>query len=102
MSEFSKPVSDDEMHAYIDDQLEVERRSAVRSYLEENTEAADRVAAYQAQREAIRAAFAPRAAEPLPERLSLDRIIAEQNSRRSQPWLMAASVALALGIGGAG
>jgi anti-sigma factor RsiW len=102
MSEFLKPVSDDEIHAYVDDQLQVERRSAVKTYLDENTEAAERVAAYEAQRAAIRAAFASHLTEPLPEKLSLARIIAERNTRRPQIWLLAASVAFALGIGLAG
>ena len=102
MSEFSKPVSDDEIQAYVDDQLQVERRSAVKNYLEENTQAADQVAAYQAQRAAIRAAFASDLTEPLPDKLSLARIISERNSRRPSTWLMAASIAFALGIGLAG
>jgi anti-sigma factor RsiW len=54
------------------------------------------------QCEAIRAAFVARSAEPLPPQLSLPRIIAERGGRPWRPWLVAASVVLALGLGVAG
>jgi anti-sigma factor RsiW len=102
MSEVTPPIGEDELHAYIDRQLEAGRRAAVEHYLAEHPEAAQRVAAYQAQREVLREAFAARAAEPLPPQLSLARIIAQRNRQPRQRWLIAASVVLALGIGLAG
>ncbi|MDR3531506.1 MAG: anti-sigma factor [Rhodopila sp.] len=102
MSEVTPPVNEDDLHAYVDGQLEAGRRSAVERYLEENLEAARRVTAYQEQREAIRAAFAARSSESLPPALSLVRVIEQWNRRPRQRWLVAASVLLALGIGLAG
>jgi anti-sigma factor RsiW len=102
MSEATPPVGEDDLHAYIDGQLGVSRRYAVERYLAENPEAARRVAAYQAQRDALRAAFAARADEPLPPRLTLASIIEQRSRPRRAPWLVAASVILALGVGTAG
>jgi anti-sigma factor RsiW len=98
MSEMTPPVGEDDLHAYVDDQLSVERRQAVDVHLQQNPEAASRVADFQAQREAIRSAFASRTADPLPTQLSLAHIIAERGRRRT-PWLTAASIVLALGLG---
>jgi anti-sigma factor RsiW len=86
MSEATPPVGEDDLHAYIDGQLEVSRRHAVERHLAENPEAARRVAAYQAQREALRAAFATRTEEPLPPRLTLASIIGQRSRRRRTPW----------------
>lgn len=102
MNEATPPIGEDDLHGYIDRQLAPERRPAVERHLAENPEAAQRVAAYQAQRDALRAAFAARAAEPLPPQLSFDRIIARRNRRPRSIWLVAASVVLALGVGVAG
>jgi anti-sigma factor RsiW len=62
MSEVTPPIGEDDLHAYIDGQLDLGRRLAVERYLAENPEAAQRVAAYRQQREAIRAAFKAREA----------------------------------------
>jgi anti-sigma factor RsiW len=99
MNEVAPPIGDDDLHAYVDGQLEVGRRDAVERYLAATPEAAERVAAYQMQRQAIRAAFA---AEPPPPHLSLAGIIAQRRSRPRVSWLIAASVALAFGLGAAG
>jgi anti-sigma factor RsiW len=101
MNEVTPPIGDDDLHAYVDGQLEVGRQPAVERYLAANPEAAERVAAYQEQREAIRAAFAADAAEPPPPHLSLAGIIAQRRSRPRVSWLIAASVALAFGLGAA-
>jgi anti-sigma factor RsiW len=102
MSDATPPVGEEDLHAYLDGQLPVERRLVVERHFEKNPEAARKVADYRMQREAIRTAFAGRAAEPLPPKLSLARIIAERGRRPRRPWLVAASVVLALGLGVAG
>jgi DNA-directed RNA polymerase specialized sigma24 family protein len=53
-------IDEDDLHAYIDGQLLIWRHLAVERNLEANPEAARRVAAYQAQRDARRTAFATR------------------------------------------
>lgn len=102
MTEGGRPITEEELHAYVDGRLDAERRAAVDRYLREHPEAAQRVAAYSAQREELRAAFAARGVTPIPPSLDLARLLEERLTRRRAPWRMAASVALALGLGGAG
>ncbi len=96
-----QPVSSDDLHAFVDGQLPPAERDEVARRLETDAEAAQLVAAYQVQRQALRAAFAARASEPVPSRLALARILEERHRRRPAPWRMAAAVLLALGVGGA-
>jgi anti-sigma factor RsiW len=102
MSDETQAVGDEDLHAYVDGQLSAERRQAVERHIESNPEAARKLADYRTQREALRAAFAARAVEPLPPDLSLPRIIAERRRRPWWPSLAAASVLLALLLGVAG
>lgn len=102
MKEGDRPPTEEELHAYVDGWIGSERRPAVERYLREQPEAAKRVAAYGAQREALRAAFAAPAAAPVPPSLDLARLVEERLTRRRAPWRLAASVVLALGLGGAG
>jgi anti-sigma factor RsiW len=104
----ANPISEDDLNAYVDGQLPPERHVAVARQLQDQPEAAEQVAAYAAQREALRAGLAPIAAEPLPPRLELQRLIAlrlvERRSVWQAPaaWRAAAAVLLALVLGGAG
>jgi len=95
-------ISEDDLHAYVDGRLSSTRAHEVELYLQAYPDAAARVADYQAQREALRAAFAPRLAEPLPSALNLGRLIEARLARRRAPWRVAAGVVLAFGLGGAG
>ena len=99
MSEAVPPVSEDDLHAYVDGQLTAECRQIVEDHLRRNPDTAHRVSDFQAQREAIRAAFASPAAQ-LPPQLSLAHIIAHRGRRARTPWLVAASVLVALCVGG--
>jgi anti-sigma factor RsiW len=94
------PIGEDDLHAYVDGQLTPSRRATVQRYLQTNPEEARRVAAWTAQRGTLRAVFAARAAAPLPHDLDLSRLIEQRLRRRRVPWLAAASVALALAVGG--
>jgi len=96
VTEPERPIGEDDLHAYVDHQLDVSRRAAVERHLETHPHDAHRVASFQAQREALRAAFAARGTDPLPPALDLSRIIGARLRRRWPPWLLAASVALAL------
>lgn len=64
-----QPVSEAELHAYIDGGLPESRRAAVEDHLVAQPEEAARVDAYRAQRAALRQHFAPLLAEEVPERL---------------------------------
>ncbi|MBS1140966.1 MAG: hypothetical protein H6R13_2419 [Proteobacteria bacterium] len=63
------PISEDELHAYVDDLLSPERRTAVEEHLSLHPADAERVAAYVAQNQALKALFKPVLDEPVPERL---------------------------------
>lgn len=100
---FDRPVSEEDLHSYVDDRLDPARRAAVQAYLEAHPEAAARVVQYREQGEALRAAFAPAAEAPLPPELNLERMIAAHDARRSfAGWRVAASLVLALTLGAAG
>jgi anti-sigma factor RsiW len=97
------PITEDELHGYVDGALAPERRAEIQAYLDDHPEVAQRVTGYAAQREALRSAFGPIAEEPVPPELSLSRLIeARRTSSRRLPWRSAAAaiLLLALGIGG--
>ena len=59
MSDPGRPIAEEELHAWIDDQLERGRQAAVLRYLQEQPEVAQQVAAWREQREALRAVLRP-------------------------------------------
>ena len=98
----SHPITEDDLHGFVDHQLDSARRSEVQTYLDAHPEIAARIAAFSRQREAVRAAAAPIADEPISPQLTLRHVV--EGRRRSQAWswrAMAASVLL-LVVGGAG
>ena len=101
MTEPGHPITEDDVHAYVDGRLDAERRAAMERYLQGQPEVMVRIAAYHAQRERLRAAYAARASEPIPPSLNVSRLVEERLVRR-RPWRAAAAVVLALGIGAAG
>ncbi len=101
MNDTAPPISDDELHAFIDGQLEPGRASAVEKHLNNHADDAAKVAAYLLQRDTLRAAFADIAAEPVPEYLN-PRAMRQDLIARRNMWRIAASVLVAFGMGGGG
>ncbi|HEX3399005.1 MAG TPA: anti-sigma factor [Acetobacteraceae bacterium] len=101
MTAAERPISEDELHAYVDERLDRVRRQEVEHYLDAQPEQARRVAAYRAQRDGLRAALASRAAEPVPPELNLSRLLEARLRQRHGWWRLAASVILCLCLGGA-
>lgn len=64
-----KPISESDLHAYVDGQLDPLRRVEVEAYLASNPAEAERIAGYRRQNEALHAAFDPVLAEPVPARM---------------------------------
>ena len=97
MTEDRLPVTEDELHAYIDGELPEDRREAVSNWLATYPEAAEQIATWRAQSEAIQARFGAVALEPVPERLKIDNVL-----RRDRSWggMAAAAVVAAFLIGG--
>jgi anti-sigma factor RsiW len=96
------PVSEEDLHAYVDGQLPAERRACIERYLAAHPEPARRVNAYAAQRRALRDALAGVAGEPVPPELNLARLVEARLRPRRAPWAAAAALALAFGLGGTG
>lgn len=100
MTDRNSPVTEEELHAYIDGELAEDRQAAVAAWLAAHVDDAALIAAWRAQADAIRARYGAVAAEPVPERLKLDRLVRKQRS-----WMgiaAAAVVAAFLAGGGAG
>ncbi|MGJ4995659.1 anti-sigma factor family protein [Bradyrhizobium sp. HKCCYLS3077] len=98
MTEPTIPVTEDELHAYVDNELPAERRSDVERWLATHPADAERVASWRGMAEALHARYDSVVNEPVPPRLDLDRL-----DRRPRRWIigaMAASVA-AFAVGGA-
>lgn len=91
------PVTEDELHVYVDGELPVDRLAAVEAWLASHPEDAARVATWRAQADAIRARYSALLKEPVPERLALDRI-----TRSGRVWtaIAAAATVAAFLIGG--
>lgn len=103
MNEPERPISEDDLHAYVDGYLGPARRAAIDRYLQKNPHTAERVAAYATQRDRLRAVFSTRAAEPIPVELNFGKLVEEQlQVRQPATWRIAAAIVLALGAGGAG
>ncbi len=102
MSDPNGPIAEEELHAFVDNQLGPERLPAVQRYLQDHPDVARRVGAYRGQRDALRAALGGVAAEPIPPQLNLEALIRQRLAQRRTPWRAAAAVLLAFGLGGAG
>jgi anti-sigma factor RsiW len=63
------PMTEAELHAYVDGQLDDARRAAVEAYLAANPAEAERVRAYARQNEQLHALFDSALDEPVPEAL---------------------------------
>ena len=70
----NRPITEDDLHAYVDGVLEPEREAEVAIYLEGHPDMARRVAAFSDQRDLLRKALAPIADEPVPSQLNLSRM----------------------------
>jgi anti-sigma factor RsiW len=95
--------TEDELHAFIDDELTPERRAEIAVVLRENPALAARVAAYEADRDLLRMAFAGMAEEPIPAAW-VARIDAAMAVRRrpvvSRRFALAGGMALAASVAG--
>jgi anti-sigma factor RsiW len=97
MIDNNSPVTEDEIHAYVDGELPGDRREAVEAWIARHPDDAVRVAAWRTQADAVRARYGNIVSEPVPARLALDRII---RRRRSWTAIAAAATVAAFVIGG--
>lgn len=102
MRDTPRPIGEDDLQAYVDDRLGPDRRAAVEEYLAGHAESAARVASYREQRQDLRDALCFKEVEPIPARLRLDNIGPVRAAPGYRFAALAASLLLAVGIGGVG
>ncbi|HLX15200.1 MAG TPA: anti-sigma factor [Bradyrhizobium sp.] len=92
------PVTEDELHAYVDNELPTERRGDVEAWLATHHDDAARVRAWREMAEALHARYDSVADEVVPKRLEIERLV-----RRPRNWMYGAIAATLLAfIGGGG
>ena len=94
------PVTEDELHAYVDNELPAERSAAVEAWLVSHPADADRVRSWRAMTDALHAKYDRIADEAVPPHLNIDLL-----SRPPRRWayaLIAATLAAFVVGGGAG
>ncbi|MFJ1338418.1 anti-sigma factor family protein [Pseudomonas caricapapayae] len=94
--------SEDELHAYVDECLDPERRRAVELYLAANPEQAARIEGWRRDARQLRAALSGFAGQAPNPRLDPAHVRRELRRRRQRRWASAAVLLVTLGIGGLG
>lgn len=96
-----RPITEDDLQAFVDERLEATRRTEVEAYLACHPDLGRRVARMRALGDELRGAFGPVAAEPVPAQLNLAHLIEARRRTRLPPW-QAAAAAVLLALGGLG
>ena len=94
------PITEDELHAYVDNELPAERRGDVEAWLETHPEDAERVRSWRAMADELQARYGGIVNEPVPKRLELERL-----GRQPRRWIygaIAATLAAFVAGGGVG
>jgi anti-sigma factor RsiW len=103
VSAVSRSVEEEHLHAWVDGRLTPGDDEVVEAYFATHPELRARWSQYAEQREQLRAAFGGAAEKPIPARLRVAGLMAEQRRRHYRQFArMAAAVALLIvgGIGG--
>src|SRR5260370_37098120 len=69
------PVTEDELHAYVDNELPAERRGDVEAWLAAHPDDAERVQSWRAMAEALHVRYDSVADEAVPKRLEIERLV---------------------------
>lgn len=97
-----RPLSEDDLQAYVDGRLDAARRAEIEAYLESDAEAARRIAGQIADRDDLRARLSAVAAEPIPARLRIAHVRASRRAWFGQRLGAVAAALAFLLIGGTG
>ena len=84
-------VTEDELHAYIDNELPAERRGDVEAWLATHSDDAERVQSWRAMADALHARYDGVAEEMVPKRLEIERLV-----RQPRKWMVGAVAATLL------
>jgi anti-sigma factor RsiW len=98
MTEPNIPVTEDELHAFVDGELPRERRAAVEAWLASHPDDADKVASWRALADDLRARYGGLIDEPVPARLAVAYLAAPARWRVAA---IAAAAVLTFVVGGA-
>jgi anti-sigma factor RsiW len=103
MNQNIPPITDDDLHAFVDGALDPERQTFVAAYLAQNPQQQRRVDLWQRQRDLLREGLDSILTEPLPPELTMAHLL-EQRRRNRFAWFagharIAALILLAFGIG---
>src|SRR5258708_38654133 len=79
------PVTEDELHAYVDNELPAERRGDVEAWLATHPDDAERVRSGRAMADALHARYDAVADEPIPRRLEIERLVPPPRKRGYGP-----------------
>ena len=77
MTDPNIPVTEDELHAYVDNELPAERRGDVEAWLATHPDDAARVQSWRAMAEALHARYDQVVDEAVPKRLEIERLVRE-------------------------
>lgn len=94
------PVTEDELHAFVDNELPAERRTDVEAWLTTHPDDAERVASWRAMAELLHARYDAIADEAVPQRLEIERLV--QQPRRWIYGAVAATLVAFIAGGSAG
>lgn len=97
-----QPITEADLHAFADGQLDEARRGEVEAWLDAHPERAAEIAGWVRQNDAIRALFVVGANEQAPARLSPHALSDAVRKRRTETWpRLAAAAVVILALGGA-
>src|SRR5882757_5903924 len=85
------PITEDELHAYVDNELPAERRGDVEAWLATHPDDAERVRSWRTMAETLHARYDAVADEPVPKRLEIERL-----ARQPRKWMYGAIAATLL------
>ena len=94
------PVTEDELHAFVDGELPADRKAAVEAWLASHPHDAARVAAWKVQADAIRTRFGRPANEAVPSHLKIDTLLRAGRNWRTIAAAVAAAAFLIGGVAG--
>jgi anti-sigma factor RsiW len=97
-----RPITEEDIHGYVDSALTPERHDELEAYLSTNPDEALRVTAFKADAAMLRSALDPVAKEPIPMRLNLSQIAARRQPEKLPAWRIAAAAMVLLVAGATG
>lgn len=100
MIDRESPVTEDELHAFVDGELPADRQAVVEAWLASHPDDAARVAAWETQAQAIRARFRSIVDESVPSHLKVDSLLRAGLNWRTVAAAVAAAAFLIGGVAG--